>query len=457
MGYISTSTANPNGWRSFNAQLSQNVVPQHAFRLSGLGAYFPANYNVPTPMNITMRGAPNIYANGCPAGLGDLGDFINNIQWLRPGGWRSRDDDYSPLPRIYLPPEVANMSGLGADPGFDWTQIIRRRPRFSGGAAATNPADPRGFFFQRTPINPSQFPPKNAHQVWSPAPGDPSGIYFPRIPLPVLPGWLRARPVDWTAANVNSLSGLGVVTPVARRAPMQPIAVRPQPPVTIVTRGTPAKPSSGGGTLRPSPPVIIVHGPVSPSGRPIPTPQPVITPGTPPTYPPGVTGIGGGMCVVTGTPETGSDTSTVPCAGVPGYSPGTAPTTVYPPSVPAAPAAPWNFYLYNPAAKIVHDNTAYRAAQQAAAGAAAGLTPAQAAQAQAAGLTPAQYAAQLASGAAGGAAAAPAATDGTAATSNAADILGWLSESTLISGVPNWVPAAGGGLLVLWIMNRGKK
>src|SRR5271155_4426216 len=117
MGYISTSTGNPLGWRAFNAQLTQPVIPSNGFRLNGLGAYYPANYFVPTPMNVTMRPQANIY-DACPDGtsardLSGLGDFINNVQWLRPGQWRTRDDDFSPIPRIYRPPEGLPLSHYG--------------------------------------------------------------------------------------------------------------------------------------------------------------------------------------------------------------------------------------------------------------------------------------------------------------------------------------------------------
>lgn len=451
MGYISSSTANPNGWRSFNAQLSQPSVPRNDFRLSGLEAYYPANYYVPTPLNITMRPQPNIYANGCAAADG-LGDFINNIQWLRPGGWRSRDNDYSPIPRIYLPPEVANMSGLGNDPGFDVLSVLRRRrPQFSGGASAPNPADPHGFFFPRTPINPSQFPTHGHRAIWTPDPADPSGIYFPRTPQPVVPAWLRARATDWTGANVNSLSFLGAVTPsgarmlsASRTLAINPTArpVAPTAPLRIVTPRSLISVGTGG-RLHPTPPVIIVGGPVSPIGAPIPTPQPIVTPGTPPTYPPGVIAHSGGICTVESTPETGSVMSTVPCATLPGYSAGTPPTVTYPPTTPATPPARTRVLHFTPTA-----------ARPAPVASATGLTLAQQQAIAAANQAAQQYAAQQAAAGGGGTAAAPAA-DGS--TSSAADVLGWLSQSSLITGVPNWVIAGGGGLLVLWIMNKGKK
>jgi hypothetical protein len=69
-------------------------------------------------------------------------------------------------------------------------------------------------------------------------------------------------------------------------------------------------------------------------------------------------------------------------------------------------------------------------------------------------------AAQQAALQAGGAGSAvPASTNGSTAApeGDTQSLLDWLSQSTLISGVPNWGVAAVGGLAALWIMNRGKK
>jgi len=44
----------------------------------------------------------------------------------------------------------------------------------------------------------------------------------------------------------------------------------------------------------------------------------------------------------------------------------------------------------------------------------------------------------------------------TSAGSGYSDILNWLTESTLISPIPNWVLLAGGGLLVLKLSGKGK-
>jgi hypothetical protein len=533
MGYINASTENPLGKRPFNAQLTQQVIPPAGFRLSGydlhrnLSAYFPANYYVPTPLNISMCPTPNVV----DPGMGFLGDFINNVQWLRPGQWRSRDDDYSPIPRIYVPPELTNngLSGLrgssrgrlslGDDASFDWIDLLLRRrgPQFSGGVRRTDYNNPSGFFFPRTPAVPYQFPIHAAH-IWGPDPANPTGLYFPRIPQPVLPAWLRARSSDWTGADSDSLTffagdpafpaglgqsmpthgkptslpfklkkaskplhGLGVVTPVAHPI-VSGSAFRATAPVSL--------PPEHSAPILVSTPPVTIGPPRSPSGTtiftrrttPAPTPvAPVVTPGTPPTLPPNVISAQGGICTVESSPETGSVVSSVPCNTLPGYSAGTSPTVALAP-VPATTFGTWPLAIGTPPVTGTPSNYAaalaliqaggtltsaqlatFTAPQQSAlinamnanitgVSNTAGLTPAQIAQLQAA------QASQAAMTAAGGGGTAPAYSgNGGGDTSGTADILGWLSQSSLIQGVPNWVIAGGGGLLVLWIMNRGKR
>ena len=64
--YVQASTANPLGHRphSFALQSPESRNPV----LSGLAAYYPANYYVPTPLNIQMVPQANV--------LGDLTDFL---------------------------------------------------------------------------------------------------------------------------------------------------------------------------------------------------------------------------------------------------------------------------------------------------------------------------------------------------------------------------------------------
>lgn len=58
--YVSASTANPLGHRphSFAQRSPMSVNPS----LTGLEAYYPANYYVPTPLNIQMEPQANVLA-----------------------------------------------------------------------------------------------------------------------------------------------------------------------------------------------------------------------------------------------------------------------------------------------------------------------------------------------------------------------------------------------------------
>lgn len=73
--YVSASTANPLGHRphSFALQSPMSVNPT----LTGLEAYYPANYYVPTPLNIQMEPQANV--------LGDFSDFISQNAMLLGG------------------------------------------------------------------------------------------------------------------------------------------------------------------------------------------------------------------------------------------------------------------------------------------------------------------------------------------------------------------------------------
>ena len=74
--YVQASTANPLGHRphSFALQSPESRNPV----LSGLAAYYPANYYVPTPLNIQMVPQANVFAGLTgPAVLGDFSDFIS--------------------------------------------------------------------------------------------------------------------------------------------------------------------------------------------------------------------------------------------------------------------------------------------------------------------------------------------------------------------------------------------
>jgi hypothetical protein len=591
MGYIHASTENPLGRRPFNAQLTQSVIPSHGYSLSGyrplravqprgagLGAYFPANYYVPTPLNVSLCPTANILEPG----MGFLGEFINNVPYLRPGQWRSRDDAYSPLPRIYIPPELANrgLSFLGANDWnigggtvrvhpqpplqsggsglFDWIRawLFRRHPQFSGGVRATDAANPSGFFFPRTPAAPYAFP-IHAAPIWGPNPASPGGLYFPRTPQQVVPAWMRAQDVDWTGLGATIAQRAGTFVSPFKSAPVlkaTPVtsSVTPKPPLTI------SSPSSSGGFLRSTPPVTL-GPPVSPSGVPI----PVITPGTAATLPSNVISAQGGICTVESSPETGSVVSSVPCNTLPGYSAGTAPT-VSTAIVPISGGSAWGLPTlpqstiaattraqqagYNAAIATIQSGGALTAAQLAsftpaqqaalnslaaqygagvgssfasmpaatqtallAAGVTAtqfnsltatqqqtllqqygagtlgtaglstswgNLSAAQQSVLTAAGITAAtwvtmtptqqqqilaqvnstaaaqQAAAIQSAGAGGGGGAMPSNGGGGGAPDQAADILGWLSQSSLITGVPNWVIAGGAGLLVLYLMKK---
>lgn len=68
--YVSASTENPLGHRPHAFALknpqSQNTV---------LDGYYPANYYVPTPLNIQMTPQPNIFYPG--GGMSGLTDFLS--------------------------------------------------------------------------------------------------------------------------------------------------------------------------------------------------------------------------------------------------------------------------------------------------------------------------------------------------------------------------------------------
>jgi|HubBroStandDraft_4_1064222.scaffolds.fasta_scaffold1445311_1 hypothetical protein len=84
--YVSASTANPLGHRphSFALKSPESVNPT-------LTGYYPANYFVPTPLNIHMQPQPNIYDGAtfvAPPGMGqdfDIGGFISDNSTLLMG------------------------------------------------------------------------------------------------------------------------------------------------------------------------------------------------------------------------------------------------------------------------------------------------------------------------------------------------------------------------------------
>ena len=511
MSYIKTSTSNPLGTRPFNSRIA--TAPPGRSSGYSLQGYYPAEFFVPTPMNVTMRSQPSI-------GLSGLGDFFPNYPALRAGGWRTRDDVFSPIPRIYLPPEgVMPGSGpngnptlgfLGDDPFMNLRALVEwqsgRRGRFSGGVHVADPNNPQGVFYPGQAQVPVQFAPSGTWPATGPNPGAGRGFYYPQRPGRVLPAALRTVDTEWTAlgrlgaaaivrAPAKSTGGFGTgIGTVLKVAPPTPVKSLPTPTLhpPIVVTGT-------GVFATNQPPPRSPVG-VSPSGQ--------VIPGTAPTYPTGVVPVGGGMCSVTSTPETGGDTSVVPCAGVPGYSAGTASTYV-PPSYPnyppyyGAPAPTGgginmaSVQAYQAAMIAVQNgtltqanlvglspaqqNAVIRAANTAATASSATSSAYSIASAAAnqglltsamlTGLTSAQQQALIAannnaissgSAAAQQAAAAGAAGAGGASTTtdtgtDYSSILDWLSEQTLINGIPNWVPIAVGGLGAVWLMNRGKK
>lgn len=396
MSYIKTSTANPLGWRPLNSRIPTappgmnrgfNIAPANMPIFANgapaanagptgnhLGGYFPAQFAVPTPGEITsMVPVANV-----------LGDYFPNYPSLVPTRIATRDNRFSPVPRIYRPPEMIplpNLSGLGADAGDAyaarlnragaelvaalrakgaiparhsnlvassknkkaagddfWRRIAMRR-QFSGGIHIPDATNPAGVFFPTLAAQPSQFPAPNAQNVWSPDAGDPQGYYYPRQATRVpLPAKYRVQPNrNWT-----QLGALGVSI---ARAPV------PRPP------GVPAEPISS--------PVIVgparIHAPITTSttssqnwgvnavqrdirrtrenqrrqysrrGRGEQQNQQYSRQNqyggrggqqNQPTYPAGTIPLGNGQCQYTSSPETGGVVSVVACDTLPGYSAG---------------------------------------------------------------------------------------------------------------------------------------
>jgi hypothetical protein len=59
--YVQQSTANPQGWRPYNFAL-QSPLSKNPSASGGpaLSAYYPADYYVPTPLNVLMQPQQNI-------------------------------------------------------------------------------------------------------------------------------------------------------------------------------------------------------------------------------------------------------------------------------------------------------------------------------------------------------------------------------------------------------------
>jgi hypothetical protein len=531
MTYIKTSTENPLGWRPFNSRVPNapagmvpgfTLTPPYAPEFnsgaaspaagnSTLKGYYRADYPVPVAGNIYSGPTDNVLFGaaqvpGFEGSLGHLADYFPNYPRLVPTEIQTRDDIFSPVPRVYLPPEeipVPQLAGLGVEhsrigpvihnpAGGTWERIAARR-RFSGGVHVATPAGPKGIFFPATPAVPRQHQITDAAMVYSPNPSAPTGFYYPRRPRRIpIPASLRVQNKNWdefsfspalTAPGLGYLGASWVAAPVhATPAPMRP-------PVTPTPRPSP-RPVGG-----PAPVVPIVTSPVV----------------TGPTYPEGVMPVGGGMCQVTSTPETGGVVSYEPCNTVPGVSAG---SIAYPPSSPnwlsvlfggravtgimrpgtsvgTGAVSAYTQALANAQAGILPSLTGLTAQQQAAVmnayNAAAGtggstayvdaLAAAQNGTLTAAmlqGLSPQQQEAimsayqsssaaqqaQLTAGGGGGGGSPTGGAQGAGGAAPSGDyqsVLDWLSQETLINGVPNWVIAAGGALAGIWLMNRGKK
>ncbi len=557
MSYIRTSTANPLGKRPFNSRIPTsppgmptgfNLTPPNAptFSQSAFDPSAPVNPMGPGA-NPTLKGYyrasffepdANSVLSSPPGVPSVLGDYFPNYPSLRPTSHQTRDNIFSPVPRIYLPPEIIPVPGIdsamgslgtdrgalmlparhsnrtaiahqtaravaarnahatagtypeitasrppqpprfipaGARPPASETsfQAHRRRRKFSGGSFVPSAAHPRGIFFPATPDVPNQFAAASSPHVYAPNPANPTGYYYPRTPTRVpIPASLRVVDKSWRemtgyglGAPISFTRSPGAVTPqpIVRTpilpAPIvtQPIAVTPQP-----VRG-PVMPISPGGNL-PHP-----RGGMSPGGHYI--------PGSGPTYPEGAIPVGSGACQYTSSPESGGVVSVVPCDTLPGYSAGS-PGSWQPGGQPGGGGwwqrrpqpwpsqggkAPWISSSSSSAAP--QQTAAYQIALAAAQNGTltqsmlTGLTAAQQNAALAASQT--STAAQQAALTAGGAGAAvPASTDGSTPAAPVGDtqsLLDWLSQSTLISGFPNWGVAAVGGFGALWLMNRGKK
>ena len=479
MSYVKTSTHNPLGWRPLNSRINAHGAPAGmpgGFNLTPANApdftppaaasnltlkgYYPANYFVPTAGNIHGPAVANV-----------LGDYFPNYPSLRPTSIATRDDRYSPVPRIYLPPEdipIPQLGDLGAAVRASrahraaakanphqavWDKIQSRR-NFSGGVHVANPDAAQGVFYPATPHAPNQFKLQAGPGVYAPNPATPTGYYYPRTPTRVpVPAALRVMAGSWDsiATRHHALDGLGAVNVVRSFVPARSSVV----PVTL---GPPTGLLKWGPVGPASPIAPIVISPPGPGfwGSPAPVRAPARPPNTVttgPTYPPGTMPIGGGSCQVTSTPETGGVVSVVPCSGVPGYSPGGTTTAS---GQRGRRQWPW------PGGQNNQSSAAYQSAMAAAQNGTltsamlTGLSSSQQQQVMAA-YQSSSAAQQAALQAGGSSAAVPAAADTTASSDGYQSILDWLSEQTLISGMPNWVIAGGGVLAGIWLMNRGKK
>lgn len=510
MSYIKTSTANPLGHRPFNSRIPTSpagmargftMVPPTAPTFNTgvppstpavnptLKGYYAARFYEPDANSVLSRtGSMNVLSASALAGLGD---YFPNYPRLVPTSINTRDNIYSPVPRIYLPPEMIPVPGidpslgsLGAVPARHSNRVtashtsanprvhaamqrIAQRRRVSGGAFVADAAKPKGIFFPAEASAPKQFAIHAVPGIHAPSNDNPEGFYYPRRARHVpIPAELRVqRGKTWRdLGRLGSLSA-GVARSGAFGGAPAPVRA----PVRVSTP-TPITSAPGGGIFTgPAPirrPIVRGGGGYSPGG--------VYIPGTAPTYPAGAIPIGSGECQFTSSPESGGVVSVLPCDTLPGYSGGTPGVYTGWPGYPPPPSSSSPWVTNNPllargvalgpaAGGNANQNTAYQIALAAATNGTltqsmlTGLTPAQQAAIVAASQT--SSAAQQAALAAGGASSAvPAATDGTVApVGDTQSLLDWLSESTLITGMPNWVIAAGGGIAALWLMNRGKK
>ena len=416
MSYVRTSTANPLGHRPFNSRIPTqppgmhqgfSLTPPNAptFAQSAFSSAVPVNPLGPGANgNPTLKGyyRASFYepdANsviGLPPGvpsvaytraLSGLGDYFPNYPTLRPTSHQTRDDMFSPVPRIYLPPEMIPVPGidaggmgfLGNDPGAivparhsnRVAAILQRSHAQTAhsiaahhaaaiagtypGVTASRPAQ-ASYPSHRAPANETAFEAHARRRQFSGGPfianaANPRGVFFPAKPN---------LPRQFPAHSAPSVFATDPANPTGYFYPQTPPRVPLPATLRVVNRSwrgmtglgnlgiAVRAPISVGGSVWGSPaparpfipaptmprPIAVEPQPVRPfipvtGGGNIPRPPGGFSPGghyipgSGPTYPTGAVPIGGGSCQFTSSPESGGVVSVVPCDTIPGYSAGT--------------------------------------------------------------------------------------------------------------------------------------